>query len=125
MVFLVAGFNPSMLQRLLSHKVISPADWEVAGTSSILPQNSTLSKAAVAHELQAFIQHGGHPSSPTDIHKSEHSSGKGGNCMQMSELNCNLAMKNTIILLIKPNQFYLKEKGCFSYLKYPLIHCYQ
>lgn len=50
----VAGLNSTMLQRLLSHKVISPADWEVAGTSSILPQNSTPSKAAVAHELQAL-----------------------------------------------------------------------
>lgn len=74
--------------------------------------------------ITSSVQHTGHPSPPTDTHKSEHSSGKGGNCMQMSELNCNLAMKNTIILMIKPNQFYLKEKGCFSYLKYPLIHCY-
>lgn len=50
----VAGLNSSMLQRLLSHKVISPADWEVAGTCSVLPQNSALSKAAVAHELEAL-----------------------------------------------------------------------
>lgn len=43
----------------------------------------------------------------------------------MSELNCNLAMKNTIILLIKPNKFYLKhKKGSFSALKFLLIHCY-
>lgn len=41
-------------QRLLSHKVISPADWEVAGICSIPPQNSTLSEAAVAHELEAL-----------------------------------------------------------------------
>lgn len=45
--------------------------------------------------------------------------------MQMLELNCDLAMKNTILLLIKPNQFYLNhEKGSFSPLKFLLIHCY-
>lgn len=54
MVPSVAGLNSSMLQRLLSHKVISPADWEMAGTRSVLPQNSALSKAAVAHELEAL-----------------------------------------------------------------------
>lgn len=49
----VAGLNCSMLQRLSSHKVISPALWQVAGTRSILPQNPALSKAAVAHEWEA------------------------------------------------------------------------
>lgn len=62
----VAGLNSSMLQRLLSHKEISPADWELAGTSSILPQNSALSKAAVAHELQALY-------STVGIHLHQHS----------------------------------------------------
>lgn len=62
----VAGLNSSLLQRLLSHKVISPADWEVAGTSSLLPQNSALSKAAVAHELQALYSTVGiHPHQQT------------------------------------------------------------
>lgn len=40
--------------------------------------------------------------------------------MQMSERNCNLAMKNTIIILIKLNKLYLKqEKGKLFSFKVP------
>lgn len=50
----VAGLNSVMLWRLLSHEAASPADGEVAATSSILPQYSRLPEAAVAHALQAL-----------------------------------------------------------------------